>query len=66
MVYLYIRESRVRNPQPFDWVGLFLLSTSLASGLIAVTDAPTYGWTDPLIMSLLILFVLGFGGVCAL
>ena len=61
MVYLYIRESRVRNPQPIDWVGLFLLSTSLASGLIAVTDAPTYGWTDPLVMSLLVLFVLGFG-----
>ncbi|MGC8607834.1 MAG: MFS transporter [Vulcanisaeta sp.] len=61
MVYLYIRESRVRNPQPIDWVGLFLLSTSLASGLIAVTDAPTYGWTDPTIMSLLMLFVLGFG-----
>ncbi len=61
MVYLYIRESRVRNPQPIDWVGLFLLSTSLASGLIAVTDAPTYGWTDPLVMLLLLLFVLGFG-----
>ncbi|MGC8543295.1 MAG: MFS transporter, partial [Vulcanisaeta sp.] len=61
MVYIYIRESRIRNPQPIDWVGLFLLSTSLASGLIAVTEAPTYGWTDPLVMSLLILFVLGFG-----
>ncbi|WP_054853792.1 MFS transporter [Vulcanisaeta distributa] len=61
MVYLYIRESRIRNPQPIDWVGLFLLSASLASGLIAVTDAPTYGWTDPLVISLLILFVLGFG-----
>ncbi|WP_243679040.1 MFS transporter [Vulcanisaeta distributa] len=61
MVYLYIRESRIKNPQPIDWVGLFLLSASLASGLIAVTDAPTYGWTDPLIMSLLTLFVLGFG-----
>lgn len=61
LVYLYIRESRVRNPQPIDWVGLFLLSTSLASGLVAVTDAPTYGWTDPLVMSLLVLFVLGFG-----
>ncbi|GAB6947574.1 MFS transporter [Vulcanisaeta sp. JCM 16161] len=61
MVYLYIRESRVRNPQPIDWIGLFLLSVSLASGLIAVTDAPTYGWTDPLIILLLTLFVLGFG-----
>ncbi|MFB6471215.1 MAG: MFS transporter [Vulcanisaeta sp. AZ3] len=61
LVYLYIRESRIRNPQPIDWIGLFLLSLSLASGLIAVTDAPTYGWTDSLVMSLLVLFVLGFG-----
>ncbi len=61
VTYLYIRESRIRNPQPIDWIGLFLLSTSLAGGLIAVTDAPTYGWTDPTIVLLLVLFVLGFG-----
>ncbi|WP_069807693.1 MFS transporter [Vulcanisaeta thermophila] len=61
MVYLYIRESRVRNPQPIDWVGLFLLTVSLSSGLIALTEAPTYGWSDPMVISLLVLFVLSFG-----
>jgi len=60
LVYLYIRESRLRNPQRIDWVGTSLLTISLSSGLIAITQAPNLGWSNPLIVMLLVLFALSF------
>jgi hypothetical protein len=45
-VLLLVPESVVRTPARFDYLGALLLSTGLATGLLAVSVAGDRGWTS--------------------
>jgi len=55
--YKVLRESRYRAEGRMDWVGLILLSVFSASGLVAVTRAPTIGWVNTQTIVLLLVSV---------
>ena len=50
-----IRESPIRMKVKVDLVGAALLGTTLFSFLVGITESKNRGWSDPLIVSLLIL-----------
>ncbi len=50
--YLVVRESRYITPSKFDWKGLIFLVFFVVPALVAVTRAPTVGWTDIQTLSL--------------
>jgi EmrB/QacA subfamily drug resistance transporter len=50
---LVIPESPVRAPSQVNWLGAFLLSAWLVCLLLAVSEAPTWGWLDVRTVSLL-------------
>jgi MFS family permease len=48
-----IPESPLRAPSQVNWLGAFLLSAWLVCLLLAVSEAPTWGWLDVRTVSLL-------------
>jgi EmrB/QacA subfamily drug resistance transporter len=50
---LLVPESPIRAPGRINWAGGALLSAWLASGLLAISEAPTWGWTDAKTVGLL-------------
>jgi len=58
LVFLIIRESKYRNPQKIDWIGATILSLSLMSGIIGITEAPRLGWMNFEVIILLVISLL--------
>jgi MFS family permease len=46
VAFIFIRESRYRNPQKIDWLGAIFLSIILMAGIIGVSEAPNLGWSN--------------------
>lgn len=44
--FAYIPESPVRAPGRINWLGAFFLASWLTTGLVAVSEAPTWGWSS--------------------
>ncbi|AWR97021.1 MFS transporter [Acidianus sulfidivorans JP7] len=56
-----IRESKIKAAvKKIDYVGLVILGISLASLIIGVTEAPTWGWMSYDTIGLIITFLAGF------
>jgi EmrB/QacA subfamily drug resistance transporter len=41
---LFVPESPIKAPSRINWLAAFLLATGLAAVLLAVSEAPTWGW----------------------
>jgi EmrB/QacA subfamily drug resistance transporter len=56
-----------RNPQqpPIDWVGALLSIVGLGALVASIIEAPTNGWTDPLILAGFAVAVVGIAGFVA-
>ncbi len=50
-----IPESSIRAPGDVHWIGAILLSGWLVALLVAVSEAPTWGWGSPKTLGLLVL-----------
>jgi len=46
LIATYIRESRYKTPRPVDYVGIGLFALTASSFLVAVSEAPTWGWAS--------------------
>ena len=55
-----VKESKSNVITPIDWKGVAILTLALAILVFAVTEAPTFGWTSPWIISLLVISPLLF------
>jgi EmrB/QacA subfamily drug resistance transporter len=53
-IHLFVPESPVREGGTANWWGAVLMSIGLASLLIAVTEAPVWGWSSPKTIVLLV------------
>jgi EmrB/QacA subfamily drug resistance transporter len=51
---LFVPESPVKTPGRVNWLGAFLLSAWLICGLVGITEGPSWGWTDPRVLGLLL------------
>ncbi|MCQ1986925.1 MULTISPECIES: MFS transporter [unclassified Arthrobacter] len=51
-VVVFVPESKVRNPAPFDYVGALLLSAAMTAVLLAITKGGVWGWTSYPILGL--------------
>jgi EmrB/QacA subfamily drug resistance transporter len=58
MAVLFIPESPVRSPGKVSWLPAVLLSVWLVALLVALSEAPTWGWGSPRIIGLLVAGVL--------
>lgn len=56
----FVPASPVRTPGRINWLAAALLSGWLVALLLAVSEAPAWGWASPGVLSLLALAVLGF------
>jgi EmrB/QacA subfamily drug resistance transporter len=54
-VHLFVPESPVRSKGTVNWSGAVLMSVGLAALLIAVSEAPVWGWSSPKTVGLLAL-----------
>lgn len=55
LVAFKVKESPVRLKVRIDFLGAALLATTLVAFLVGITETRTRGWSDPLIVGLLIL-----------
>jgi EmrB/QacA subfamily drug resistance transporter len=44
---LFVPESPVKAPSRINWLAAFLLAAGLAAVLLAISEAPTWGWGSP-------------------
>jgi EmrB/QacA subfamily drug resistance transporter len=51
--HFVVPESRVRTPGKLSWPGVVLLSAWLVAGILAISEAPTWGWTSVSVIGLL-------------
>jgi EmrB/QacA subfamily drug resistance transporter len=51
--HLFIPESPVRTKGKISWAAAFLLSGWLVAVLLAVSEAPLWGWTSPRVLGLI-------------
>ena len=56
--WAFVPESPVRTPGRIDWLAAVLLSGWLVALLVGVSEAPSWGWTSPAVLGLLVLAVL--------
>jgi EmrB/QacA subfamily drug resistance transporter len=54
MAVLFIPESPVRSPGTISWLPAILLSAWLVAILVALSEAPAWGWGSPKVIGLLI------------
>ena len=52
--HIVVPESRVRTPGKLSWAGIFLLSAWLVAGILAISEAPTWGWGSTSVIGLLL------------
>jgi EmrB/QacA subfamily drug resistance transporter len=57
--HLFVPESPVRTPGRVSWSAALLLSAWLVALLLAVSEAPTWGWASPRVLGLLTGAVVG-------
>lgn len=50
--FIFVPESPVRAPGRINWVGAFLMSGWLVTGLLAISYAPTWGWGSASVLGL--------------
>jgi MFS family permease len=62
LTWLYIPESRVRSPGKVNWWAAALMSIGICSVLIAIAQAPVWGWLE----AKTLLLLAGGLAVCAL
>jgi EmrB/QacA subfamily drug resistance transporter len=53
-IYLFVPESPVHKAGSVNWSGAALMSVGLAAVLIAVSEAPVWGWSSPKTIVLLV------------
>jgi EmrB/QacA subfamily drug resistance transporter len=53
LIYLFVPESPVRTKGTVNWTGAVLMSIGLAALLVAVSQAPVWGWGSPKTLVLL-------------
>ncbi len=51
--FLFVPESPVRAPAGINWLGAFLMSAWLVTGLLAISYAPTWGWGSTSVIALI-------------
>ena len=51
--FVFVPESPVRAPGRINWLGAFLMSAWLVTGLLAISYAPTWGWGNTSVLGLL-------------
>ena len=60
--FVFVPESPVRAPGRINWLGVLFMSAWLVTGLVAVSEGPTWGWVNSTVMILfgatLVLFAL--------
>ena len=60
--FVFVPESPVRAPGRINWLGALFMSAWLVTGLVAVSEGPTWGWLNSTVMVLfgatLVLFAL--------
>ena len=61
---VFVPESPVRAPGAIDWTGAVLLSGWLVALLLAVSEAPTWGWGSPKTLGLLLIAMLSAARGC--
>ena len=59
--FIYIPESPVRAPGGINWLGAILLAAWLTTGLVALTEAPVWGWTSGTVVVLFAVTILLIG-----
>ena len=52
--HVVVPESRVRTPGKLSWPGVILLSAWLVAGILAISEAPTWGWGSASVIGLLL------------
>lgn len=52
--HFVVPESRVRTPGKLSWPGVLLLSAWLVAGILAISEAPTWGWGSTSVIGLLL------------
>ncbi|MCQ2000882.1 MFS transporter [Arthrobacter zhaoxinii] len=52
-VVVFVPESTVRSPAPFDYAGAFLLSAGMTAVLLAITKGGVWGWSSYPVLGLL-------------
>jgi EmrB/QacA subfamily drug resistance transporter len=50
--FLWVPESPIKSPSRIDWIGAGLLSATLVSLLVGVSEANSWGWGSPPILAL--------------
>lgn len=55
--WAFVPESPVRTPGRIDWLAAVLLSGWLVALLVGVSEAPSWGWSSPKVIGLLLLAV---------
>jgi EmrB/QacA subfamily drug resistance transporter len=50
--FLFLPESPVRAGGGINWAGAVAMSAWLVTGLLAVSEAPAWGWTSPAVLAL--------------
>ncbi|MCX4822938.1 MFS transporter [Streptomyces sp. NBC_01142] len=63
LTWRYVQESRAPRPRRSDPVGQLLVIALLGSLTYAIIEAPTAGWTSPLILTLGVVTVLSLAGL---
>ncbi len=51
--FAFVPESPVRAPGRINWLGAFLMSSWLVTGLLAISYAPTWGWGSSSVLALM-------------
>ena len=51
--FVFVPESPVRAPGRINWLGAFLMSSWLVTGLLAISYAPTWGWGSSSVIGLM-------------
>jgi EmrB/QacA subfamily drug resistance transporter len=52
--FAFVPESPVKTPARVNWLGAVLMSAWLTTGLLAVSEAPTWGWSSASVIVLLL------------
>lgn len=50
--FIFVPESPVRAPGRINWTGALFMSIWLTTGLLALSEAPVWGWTSAPVMAL--------------
>lgn len=50
--FIFVPESPVRAPGRINWLGALFMSAWLVTGLVAVSEGPTWGWANATVLGL--------------